>query len=200
MYDTAGVTSLSSSQVPPKEIGEEVVVLGSWGSINRVSKKGWLDTQWRIWSAEVDSSHLRSLDASSQLRCGLSLSICSLAEPKACLNTRADSISIAIVDPSTNEGANTILAVLVKLESPSEGSAKAIRPISYLCCKPKLRLDLTISINSCSKTRSETKVAVAPEDTTCSSNSTNSTNTSGCQSVLHLMVGVCLGRGSEETR
>jgi len=90
------------------------------------SKKGGLDAKGTVGLMEVDSCNLWGLDTSSKLGSGLCLSVSPLTEAKSCLNARAETISIAIVDASSNKGANAILAVLVKLEATSESCSNTI--------------------------------------------------------------------------
>jgi len=98
-----------------------------------LSKKGGLHSEGSVWPVELNSSKLWRLDVASELRSGIKASLRVLAESKTCLSAKTDSVSVAIVDPTSNEASDAALAVAVKLDSSCESCPDTSSAVADLC-------------------------------------------------------------------
>jgi len=84
-----------------------------------------LNTKCIVWSVEVDSGQLRSLNIASELSCGHGLTSLT-TEPKPSLQTWTQRVGVTIVDSSSHESSDTIVTAAVQLSSSSEGCPQTL--------------------------------------------------------------------------
>lgn len=152
----------------------------------RLVEDSWLDSKSIVWSVEVDSSDLWSLDTSSKLGSGHSLAVLA-AESKTSLESRRDGVGVTVVDSAGHKSTNTTVTVAIKLDSTSEGRTQTLT-IAYLGGHAKLGHKLTIGVKCCSQGGAETEVTVASKQTSTGGHSSDSSETSSSEGVLEALV------------
>ena len=94
-------------------------------TINQSEASIYLNTKCIVWSVEVDSGQLRSLNIASELSCGHGLTSLT-TEPEPSLQTWTQRVGVTIVDSSSHESSDTIVTTAVQLSSSSEGCPQTL--------------------------------------------------------------------------
>ena len=145
--------SLAAEQVEEVELGPGL------------AEDGGLDAEGSVGPVELDPGELGRLDIPTDLSSRVETALGVLTEAKPGLSTKTNAISIAVVDATSDETTDTVLAVAVELKPSSEGCADAPPAVPDLSGHPELGHDLAIGVDGGPEAGTEGQVAVLAKKT-----------------------------------
>ena len=108
-----------------------------------------------------------------------------LTEAKPCLSTKTNTVSIAVVDATSDKTTDAVLAVAVELKPSSEGCADASSAVANLSGHSELGHDLAVGVDGGAKARTEGQVAVLAKKAVASGEGSYTGQTGACSQILN---------------
>lgn len=133
-----------------------------------------MDSKGSVGPVKLYSSKPRSLDVATKLGCSIKVPLCILAESESSLSPEPNALGVSIIDSTSHESSNSILALPIQLETSSESGSYAPTTVTNLSCDSQLGDQFSICIDGSSKAGSEREVTVLAEDTVRGCYSSNS--------------------------